>query len=137
MSSFMGTCICHRKEEDFSMNDLNGMEKYYSLMSKQKADILKWLTNSEGPWKTPDSFLCFKKIDAKIGPVKISNEDEIRIRTSTSKSNRNTDFKQTSNLHTDQNEICMNLNPINSTLSIVNSFTDINNEPLLKWASDW
>ncbi len=87
MSSFMGTCICHKKE-DFSMNDLNGMEKYYSLMSKRKADILQWLTNSEGPWKTTDSFLCFKKIDAKIGSVKISNEDEIRIRTSTSKSNR-------------------------------------------------
>jgi hypothetical protein len=120
----MGTCICYKKDEQFSMNDLNGMEKYYTLISKQKADILIWLANSEGPWKTPDSFLCFKQIDAQNKPVKMSNEDEIRIRALESKSSVNNDFKQT---------ICTGeLNPINSTLSIVTS-----TGRLLEWSSDW
>ena len=126
----MGACICHKKDEHFSMNDLNGMEKYYSLMSKRKGDILRWLLDSEDPWKTPDSFLCFKQIDAKNSPVKISNEDEIRICATKSKSSINNDFKRTLSLHVDQKEICMNLNLVNSTLSIVNS-VDVNNRRLL------
>jgi len=92
----MGACIGYKKDEHFSMNDLNGIEKYYSLISKRKVDILRWITDSEGPWKTPDSFLCFKKIDAKNSPVNISNEDEIRIRTLKSKSSRDSDLKRTS-----------------------------------------
>jgi hypothetical protein len=128
----MGTCICHKKQEDFSMNDLNGIEKYYSLMSKRKVDILRWVKDSEGPWKTPDSFLCFKQINAKTSPVIVSNEDEIRIRASKSKSSRKSDFKKTSNLHVDQKDICMNLNPVNSTLAI-----DINNGSSFNWSNDW
>jgi len=63
----MGVCIGDRKDEHFLMNDLNGI------------DILRWITDSKGPWKTPDSFVCFKEIDAKNSPVNVSNEDEIRI----------------------------------------------------------
>jgi hypothetical protein len=75
----MGKCFSHKKNEHFSIHDLNGMDKYYSLMSKRKADIFRWLIDSEGPWKAPESFLCFKQIDTKNNSVEVSNEDEIRV----------------------------------------------------------
>ncbi len=126
MSSFMGACICHKKHEHFSMDDLNGIEKYSLLMSKRKEDIFTWLMTSEGPWKAPESFLDFKQTDVKNTPMKVSNEDEIRIRTTRSPSSS----------HVDQNEICRHLSPVNLTLSITTS-ADINNEPLLNWANGW
>jgi hypothetical protein len=132
----MGACINHKKDEQFSMNDLIGMDKYYSLMPKRKADVLHWMIDSEGPWKTPDSFLCFQQIDIKNNPVRVSNEDEIRSYAAKSKSSINNDLKRTSSLHVDQKEIQMNLNTVNSTLSLGTS-TDINNEHLLDWPSDW
>jgi hypothetical protein len=122
----MGKCFSHKTNEPFSIQDLNGMEKYYSLMSKRKADVFRWLIDSEGPWETPESFLCFKQIDMKKNPVKVSNEDEIRIYAAKSKSS----------LYVDQKEISMNLNPVDSTLSIVSS-ADINKGPLVHWSSDW
>ncbi len=122
----MGACICHKKHEHFSMDDLNGTEKYCLLMSKRKEDIFTWLMASEGPWKTPESFLDFKQNDVKNAPMKVSNEDEIRIRTTRSPSSS----------HVNQNEICGNLSPVNLTLPITTS-ADINNEPLLNWANGW
>jgi hypothetical protein len=62
----------------------------------------------------------------KKNPVKVSNEDEIRICAAKSKSS----------LYADQKEISMNLNPIDPTLSIVSS-ADINKGPLVDWSSCW
>jgi hypothetical protein len=132
----MGACINHKKDEHFSMNDLIGMDKYYSLMSKRKADILAWVIESEGPWQTPNSFICFQQIDVKSNPVKVSNEDEIRSCAAKSKSSVNDDLKRISSLHVDRKEIHVNVKPISSTLSI-SSAADINNEHLLDWPNDW
>ncbi|CAF0860152.1 unnamed protein product [Rotaria sp. Silwood1] len=126
----MGTCNCHKKDEYFSLNDLNGIDKYYSLMSKRKADIFMWLIDSKGPWETPESFLCFKQSNVKNSPIKVSNEDEIQILVSKSKSIIN------SGLHVDQKDISMKLNLINAPLSIVH-VTDINKKPVLDSPSDW
>lgn len=114
----MGTCICQRKNEHFSMNDLNGIEKYYSFISKRKIDILQWLINSEGPWKSPDSFLCFEEIET---PIKISNDEEIQIHQLKTQTIVNINEKE---------EIYVDINPMNSTISI-------NNPPLLDWPNDW
>lgn len=94
------------------------------------------MIDSEGPWKTPNSFLCFQQIDIKNNPVRVSNEDEIRSYAAKSKSSINNDLKRTSSLHVDQKEIQIKLNTVNSTLSLGTS-TDINNEHLLDWPSDW
>ena len=51
MLVLMGACISQKNERHFSIDDLNGMEKYYSLLPKRKADVLRWMTGSEGPWK--------------------------------------------------------------------------------------
>ena len=130
----MGACVSRKKDEQFSINDLNGMEKYYSLMPRGKADILRWLTDSKGPWKTPDSFTCFQIIDTRTIPVKVSNDDEVRLHAIESK--WNDDCKGTSSLQFDREEMCMTLNPVNSTLSTASS-VDVNNGPLLDWPSDW
>jgi hypothetical protein len=45
----MGGCISRKIDEYFSMNDLHGMEKYYSFMPKRKADIIRWITDSKSP----------------------------------------------------------------------------------------
>jgi hypothetical protein len=117
----MGGCIFRKTDEHFSMNDLHGIEKYYSLMPKRKADIIRWITDSKGPWKTPDSFSCLQQIDEKIGPMKVSNEDEIRIRALKSIN----ESKQSSSLHVDLEKMC-----------IINS-DDVKRSPLLDWPSDW
>ncbi|CAF0869610.1 unnamed protein product [Rotaria sordida] len=126
----MGVCHCHKKGEYFSINDLNGIDKYYSLMSKRKADIFMWLIDSKGPWETPESFFNFKQSDIKKSPVKVSNKDEIQICISKSKPIINSD------VHVDQKEICMKLNSTNAHLPIVTSI-DINKKSLLDSPSDW
>jgi hypothetical protein len=133
----MGACICHKPNEYFSMNDISGMEKFYSVMSKRKADICTWLIASEGPWEAPESILCFKQIDAKYSPVKVSNEDEIRIRASNSKSSINVNSTRTSSWQVDRKKKDLNyIKPIDSTLSNATSAT-VNNGTLLDWPSDW
>ncbi|CAF4474453.1 unnamed protein product, partial [Rotaria socialis] len=134
--SFMGSCICHKKDEYFSMNDLNGIDKYYSLMSKRKANILIWLIDSKGPWETPESFLCFKQSVTKFDPVKVSNEDEIEIRKSNSKSIINRSLKHKSSMHVDQKEAIMKSNFVYANVPVTTS-TVVNYAPLLDCASDW
>lgn len=60
----MGVCLSnnksHEKQENFSTEDLRGIEKYFSAMPKRKAEIFSWLMSSEGPWKTPESFVEFR-----------------------------------------------------------------------------
>jgi hypothetical protein len=136
MLLLMGACISRKTDEHFSMKDLHGMEKYYSLMPKRKGDIIRWITDSKGPWKTPDSFSCLQQIDAKMGPIKVSNDDEIRIQALKSASNIDSDGKQSSSLHIDLEKMSMTLNPGNSNLSIISS-ADVNNGPLLDWPTDW
>lgn len=75
----MGACIFQKNDRQFSMNDFNGMEKYYTVLPKKKADVLRWMTSSAGPWKIPKSFSCFQITDAKVNPIKVSNEDEMRM----------------------------------------------------------
>jgi len=112
------------------------MDKYYSLLPKRKADILRWMTGSEGPWKTPDSFACLQSIDTKMSPVKVSNEDEILFRALQSKSNMNSDCKKTSSLHVELEDTSMTFNPVDSTLSIRSS-DNVNKNSSLDWPSDW
>ena len=74
----MGACACRKIKEPFKIDDLAGMDKYYSLMSKQKVTVFTWLTASEGPWDVPESFRLFKSIDAQRSPVRVSHDDEMR-----------------------------------------------------------
>lgn len=126
MSSFMGACICHKKFEHFSMNDLNGIDKYYSLMSKRKADIFMWLIDSKGPWETPESFRCFQRSSIVNTPIKVSNKDEIEICAR----------KSESTLHVDEKQIPTTLNPPSASVPIISSI-HISNRPLLDDSSEW
>lgn len=128
----MGAFICHKKDNGFLMDDLNGIDKYYSLMSKRKADILMWLVDSKGPWETPESFVRFESSDVKKNPVQVLNEDEIRNYISKSTLTTYSDFKQTSNLCVDQKIPCRS----NTTLPIINS-VDSTNKLFLDCSSHW
>lgn len=112
----MGKCFSHRRNEHFSIDDLNGIENYYSLMSKRKVDVLRWMIDSQGPWKTPNSFVDFKLTDAYKNPLKISNEDEIQN-------------------NVDKN-ISIHFRTANSNITLMNS-NDVKNDVLLDWPSDW
>ena len=114
----MGACISQKNDQQFSMNDLNGMEKYYSILPKRKADVLRWMTSSEGPWKVPESFSCLQITDAKMNPLEVSNEDEIRIHALQLKTNVESDSKKTSRFHADRDRLSMTFNQIDSVLPI-------------------
>ena len=81
----MGACACRKIKEPFEIGDLAGMNKYYSLMSKQKVTVFTWLTASEGPWDVPESFRLFKSIDGQRSAIRVYNDDEMQLRSSQSK----------------------------------------------------
>ena len=132
----MGVCVSQKNDQQFSIDDLNGMEKYYSILPKRKADILRWMTTSEGPWKVSDSFSCFQITDAKINPMKMSNEDEVRSHALQSKSIIHSDCKKTSNSYGDRKHQSMSYNLIDSSFSTRSSI-DVNRDCSLNWPSDW
>jgi hypothetical protein len=76
----MGACACRKIKEPFKIEQIAEMNKYYSLMSKQKVNVFTWLAASEGPWEIPDSFRLFTSIDGKRPPVRVFNDDEVRLR---------------------------------------------------------
>ncbi|CAF1156049.1 unnamed protein product [Didymodactylos carnosus] len=80
----MGSCSCtEEKDKIFHIDDLKGIDKYYPLMSKRKAEIFKWLMSSDGPWDTPSSFDKYRTefvSTAKNGPVQVTNADEMYLR---------------------------------------------------------
>lgn len=126
----MGMCVSQKNDQQFTIDDLNGMEKYYSMLPKRKTDVLRWMTTSEGPWKVPDSFSCFQITDAKINPMKISNVDEMRCHALQFKSNVNNDCKKMEESPNDRK------NQFDLTLSTRTS-TDINRDCSVNWPRDW
>ena len=69
----MGACLHSRKEQHFSLDELDGLEKFFSLMSKRKGEIVRWILASQGPWTNVDVSL-----DTAHEPERISNAEEVR-----------------------------------------------------------
>ena len=134
----MGTCgMCHNKKNQFTIEDLTGMDRYFTLMSKRKVDIFQWLMTSDGPWETPESFLNFKQSNVRDYPIKISNEEEIRIQLSdTYNTNVHDEVQKMSLLHVEHNDSMLKVSSSTSTVT-VSTFSATNNETLSNLQNEW